>query len=101
MPPLKDTIETLKETLKPIAWDESEYATVLRKVDEFSKGPAQELQKRLVERQAETEHWLEEWWDDGGYLTYRDSVCLSPTLAIHLFAHPRSRTGLHQRFILL
>ena len=76
VPPLKDTLDTLKETLKPIAWDESEYATALRKVDEFARGPAEELQRRLTERQAKTEHWLEEWWDDGAYLTYRDSVSI-------------------------
>ena len=79
VPPLEGTIETLKETLKPIAWDESEYATAIRKVDEFAKGPAQELQRRLVERQANTDHWLEEWWDDGAYLTYRDSVRMLPS----------------------
>ena len=93
VPPLKDTLDTLKDTLKPIAWDESEYATALQKVDEFAGGPAEELQRRLIERQARTEHWLEEWWDDGAYLTYRDSVSTSPCHPNRCLTNLRARSA--------
>ena len=93
VPPLKDTLDTLKDTLKPIAWDESEYATALQKVDEFAGGPAEELQRRLIERQARTEHWLEEWWDDGAYLTYRDSVSTSPCHPNRCLTNSRARSA--------
>ncbi|KAH9930291.1 carnitine acetyl transferase [Fomitopsis serialis] len=98
VPPLKDTLDTLKETLRPIAWDDAEYATAIGKVDEFAKGPAEELQRRLAERQAKAEHWLEEWWDDGGYLTYRDSVCINVSYYYGFDAHPAHlpQTALHR-----
>ena len=71
---LKETLDRLKQSLKPIAWSDSEYFSVEKKIDEFgvSKGP--ELQERLLKRGEETPHWLEEWWDDVAYLGYRDSV---------------------------
>ncbi|KZT67345.1 acyltransferase ChoActase/COT/CPT [Daedalea quercina L-15889] len=98
VPPLKDTLDILKESLRPIAWDETEFATSVRKVDEFARGPAEELQRRLTERQAKTEHWLEEWWDDGAYLTYRDSVCINVSYFYGFDAHPvhLPQTALHR-----
>ena len=71
---LQETLYRLKLSLKPIAWSDLEYASVEEKIDEFgvTKGP--ELQERLLKRAEETPHWLEEWWDDAGYLGYRDSV---------------------------
>jgi carnitine O-acetyltransferase len=74
VPDLQETLGRLKQSLKPIAWSDLEYASVEKKIDEFgvSKGP--KLQERLLERAEETPHWLEEWWDDAGYLGYRDSV---------------------------
>ena len=74
------TLAKLKDSLRPIAWTEAEYNEVVRKVDEFGASAGPELQKRLVQRAQEREHWLEEWWDDLGYLGYRDSVS-SPRLA--------------------
>lgn len=74
VPPLSDTLAKLKESLRPVAWDEKEFKQAVSAIDEFARGPADELQQRLLTRQAQTEHWLEDWWDDGAYLTYRDSV---------------------------
>ncbi|CCM01355.1 uncharacterized protein FIBRA_03405 [Fibroporia radiculosa] len=74
VPPLIDTISRLKEALRPIATDDEEYSEAIRKIDSFASGPAEELQRRLQARHAETTHWLEDWWDDGGYLAYRDPV---------------------------
>ena len=83
VPELPETLTKLKESLKPLAWNDSEFQAVLKKIDEFGApgGLGSELQKRLVQRKDQTEHWLEEWWDDLAYLTYRDSVrlkCLDP-----------------------
>jgi carnitine O-acetyltransferase len=74
VPNLKDTLERLKESLKPIAWSTTEFDIVSKKVDEFGTGKGVELQDRLLKHNEKTPHWLEQWWDDGGYLGYRDSV---------------------------
>ncbi len=73
---LQDTLAKLKESLLPIAWSKEEYDAAVRKADEFGKpgGIGEVLQARLKKRYDETEHWLEDWWDDGGYLGYRDPV---------------------------
>ncbi|KAF5336707.1 hypothetical protein D9758_015079 [Tetrapyrgos nigripes] len=78
VPDLELTLDKLKESLRPIAWSDEEYAAVERKIDEFGKDKQQGpmLHKRLVQRAQEKDHWLEEWWDDGGYLGYRDSFTL-------------------------
>ena len=74
VPELHDTLTKLKESLRPIAWDEHEWKEVERKVDQFATTQGPVLQERLKEWAKDREHWLEQWWDDGGYLGYRDSV---------------------------
>ncbi|KAF9480551.1 carnitine acetyl transferase [Pholiota conissans] len=74
VPKLEDTVVRLKESLKPIAWSEAEFNAVAKKIDAFAATKGPELQKRLLQRETEHPHWLEEWWDDAGYLGYRDSV---------------------------
>lgn len=71
---LPDTLARLKQSLAPIALSDEEYAAVSAKIDQFAVGQGPELQRRLLARAEKTRHWLEEWWDDGGYLGYRDSV---------------------------
>ncbi|KZT07250.1 carnitine acetyl transferase [Laetiporus sulphureus 93-53] len=88
VPTLDETLVKLKESLRPIAYNEQEYAAAVRKIDEFAAGPARELQKRLEARRASTVHWLEEWWDDGGYLTYRDSVAINVSYYYGFREHP-------------
>jgi carnitine O-acetyltransferase len=74
VPNLTDTLCRLKESLKPIAWSKIEFDTVSRKINEFGSGKGIELQERLLKHNEKTPHWLEQWWDDTGYLGYRDSV---------------------------
>jgi len=74
VPDLQSTLFRLKESLKPIAWSESEYASVVRKIDDFGQTKGSELQKRLLSRATETKNWLEKWWDDGCFLSYREPV---------------------------
>ena len=77
VPELSDTLTKLKESLKPIALDEKEYERVVKSIDEFAAKQGPVLQERLVQRAQQRDHWLEEWWDDLGYLGYRDSVSMS------------------------
>jgi carnitine O-acetyltransferase len=76
VPDLKQTLDRLRESLKPIAWSDSEYSSVLQKIDTFANDLGPQLQQRLLDRASERPHWLEEWWDNIGYLGYRDSVRL-------------------------
>jgi hypothetical protein len=76
--PLVPTLERLKATLVPIAHTPAELADARRKIDAFANGVGLELQHRLEERVPYKPQWLEEWWDDAAYLSYRDSVCRSP-----------------------
>ncbi|KAG6821483.1 hypothetical protein H0H93_010207 [Arthromyces matolae] len=77
VPDLSNTLTRLKQSLLPMAWSDEEYASVSRKIDQLAAGLGPELQRRLLSRAAETRHWLEDWWDDGGYLGYRDSVVVN------------------------
>ena len=74
VPKLSVTLTRLKEALKPLAKNKSEYNAAVTKIDEFGQGKGKQLQDRLLKRDTERKHWLEEWWDDLGYLGYRDSV---------------------------
>ncbi|KAF7309011.1 Carnitine acetyl transferase [Mycena kentingensis (nom. inval.)] len=77
VPDLTQTLARLRESLKPLAWSEAEMAGVEAKIAEFEKGKAPELHRRLLQRANEHRHWLEEWWDNGAYLGYRDSVVIN------------------------
>ncbi|KIY71910.1 acyltransferase ChoActase/COT/CPT [Cylindrobasidium torrendii FP15055 ss-10] len=90
VPALPDTLAKLSDSLKPIAWTPEEFAAVQSKIEQFGKpgGIGEVLQQRLKEREATTEHWLEEWWDDGGYLGYRDSVVINVSYYYGFDAHP-------------
>ncbi|KAI6041354.1 carnitine acetyl transferase [Pisolithus marmoratus] len=74
VPPLAKTLDRLKTSLRPLARSDDEYRTIVRKIDDFGTGVAQVAQKALEQRQQNTVHWLEEWWDDHAYLAYRDPV---------------------------
>ena len=77
VPELEQTLRKLKETLKPIAHHVEEYDAAVAKVDDFARGLGPKLHKRLLKRREETDHWLEEWWDNDAYLAYRDSVVVN------------------------
>ncbi|KAH9977527.1 acyltransferase ChoActase/COT/CPT [Russula compacta] len=74
---LEPTLERLKRTLVPIAHTQAELAEAQRKIDEFARGIGPELQHRLEAHAQDKPHWLEKWWDDGAYLSYRDSVMIN------------------------
>ncbi|KAL1748690.1 acyltransferase ChoActase/COT/CPT [Schizophyllum fasciatum] len=88
VPALPQTLERLKDSLRPIAWTKDEYDAVSRKIEAFATQQGPELQRRLEEHAASRDHWLEEWWDDGGYLGYRDSVVINVSYYYGFTAHP-------------
>lgn len=77
VPELEQTLRKIKESLKPIAHSEEEYNATVVKVDDFARGLAPKLHERLLKRRDDTDHWLEEWWDNDAYLAYRDSVVVN------------------------
>lgn len=79
VPEFNSTLRKLRLSLKALAWDAAEYRASESKIDDFSRGLGPELQRRLEERRDEPgrDHWLEEWWDEGAYLTYRDPVMIN------------------------
>ncbi|KZT43438.1 carnitine acetyl transferase [Sistotremastrum suecicum HHB10207 ss-3] len=90
VPRLDATFDKLKKSLRPLAWSDEEYNSTIKKVDEFGNGLASELQKRLEVRRNEEgrDHWLEEWWDDAAYLSYRDSVVVNVSYYYGFTPHP-------------
>lgn len=99
VPKLEDTLGRFKESLKPIAWTEEEFKAAAQKIDEFGAGKGKELHERLLKHDQGTKHWLENWWDDGGYLGYRDSVRLSDDMPRELAV--KRRPGRCQCLLLL
>jgi len=77
VPELEQSLRKLKESLKPIAHSAEEHNAAVAKVDDFANGLAPKLHERLLKRRDETNHWLEEWWDNDAYLAYRDSVVVN------------------------
>lgn len=78
VPNLEQTLSKLKESIAPLARSANELAAAEKKIDAFGQGVGPELQKRLLAHAEGKEHWLEKWWDDGGYQGYRDSVRTPP-----------------------
>lgn len=77
VPELEQSLGKLKDSLRPIAHSTEEYDAAVAKVDDFAKGLGPKLHERLLKRRDETDHWLEEWWDNDAYLAYRDSVVVN------------------------
>ncbi|KAJ7625541.1 acyltransferase ChoActase/COT/CPT [Roridomyces roridus] len=88
VPDLTSTFTRLRETLRPIAWSSEELAATESKIDQFASTSAPVLQQRLLARAQQTKHWLEEWWDNGAYLGYRDSVVVNVSYYYGFDAHP-------------
>ncbi|EGN96676.1 hypothetical protein SERLA73DRAFT_184805 [Serpula lacrymans var. lacrymans S7.3] len=88
VPHLDATIERLKESIRPLALNQHEYAAAEEKIHAFAQGKGKELQERLLNHAQGSEHWLENWWDDMGYLAYRDSVVVNVSYYYGFDPHP-------------
>ncbi|KAJ7231911.1 hypothetical protein B0H12DRAFT_1146150, partial [Mycena haematopus] len=97
VPELQATLTRLKDSLKPLALSEEELAIADAKIAEFGAGKGPELHQRLLERSSHHKHWLEEWWDNTGYLGYRDSVVVNVSYYYGFDAHPSKGQGQKQR----
>ncbi|KAI0272336.1 acyltransferase ChoActase/COT/CPT [Gloeopeniophorella convolvens] len=89
--PLAPTLARLKRSLAPLAHTPDELAAAEARIDAFAEGPGPELQGRLEVHAQGREHWLEEWWDDAAYLTYRDPVMINVSY-YYGFADPPAET---------
>lgn len=89
VPDFEQTLAGLKKSLAPIAWSESEYNSVLGKIDDFAEGQGPVLHERLLKHAEEQPHWLEKWWDDMAYLGYRESVVINVSYFYGFDSHPR------------
>jgi len=82
VPPLQHTLSKLKSSVRAMAASDAEYEAAVAKIDRFGASGAigERLQERLVKRREEEGkeggrgHWLEEWWDEVGYMGFRDTV---------------------------
>ncbi|KAJ7017717.1 acyltransferase ChoActase/COT/CPT [Mycena alexandri] len=92
VPELATTLTRLKDSLKPLALSRAELIAATAKIDEFGATQGPELQQRLLERSKQHKHWLEEWWDNSGYLGYRESVVVNVSYYYGFDAHPSHLT---------
>ncbi|KAF8603875.1 carnitine acetyl transferase [Ceratobasidium sp. AG-I] len=93
VPDLDASLDRLAVTLKPLARSADELKAVESKIEELrSAGLGKKLQERLLQRKEEKDKvgssWLEEWWDDAAYLTYRDSVVVNVSYFYSFTPHP-------------
>ncbi|KDQ16150.1 hypothetical protein BOTBODRAFT_65067 [Botryobasidium botryosum FD-172 SS1] len=90
VPALSSTLEQLKVSVAPLARSNEELEAVTRKIGSFGDGFAKVLQERLEARANEPGrlNWLEEFWDDAGYLGYRDSVVINVSYYYGFVPHP-------------
>ncbi|KAK7025038.1 carnitine acetyl transferase [Favolaschia claudopus] len=93
VPELQATLARLKESLRPLAWSQEELNTVEAKIAEFAEKKGPELHQRLLDRSKTHKHWLEEWWDNIGYLGYRDSVVVNVSYYYGFDDHPHKAEG--------
>ncbi|CAE6398369.1 unnamed protein product [Rhizoctonia solani] len=93
VPDLDASLDRLKVTLRPLARSHEELKAAESKIEELrTAGLGKKLQERLLQRKEEKDKigssWLEEWWDDAAYLTYRDSVVVNVSYFYGFTPHP-------------
>jgi carnitine O-octanoyltransferase len=70
IPPLPQTLSKYLESVKPYLSKE-EYQKTQKIVEEFGRGIGHDLHCQLLEFAKHKQNWLEKWWEDYAYLTYR------------------------------
>lgn len=72
VPEVKESINKLLETIKPIATDKESYDETVKKAHKFLADPnVTELQELLKTRASVNKNWLEAWWLEFAYLRSR------------------------------
>ncbi|KAJ1894616.1 hypothetical protein LPJ66_005084 [Kickxella alabastrina] len=95
IPPLKQTIDKYLESIVPVAGDDiAALAETNQRAAHFAK-VADRLQQRLISyEQTQPNSWLEKWWSELAYLTWRESLCINSNYWI-AFADDPNAYGLH------
>ncbi|KAJ3038037.1 Carnitine O-acetyltransferase mitochondrial [Rhizophlyctis rosea] len=79
VPPLEETLPRYLQTVRPLV-DDARYEQTKQAVTDFARpgGMGEELQRRLLERQATKEtSWLIDWWNDYAYMSYREPTVIN------------------------
>ena len=80
VPSLRHTLDKFLNTALPLAESKEEEDNLIKAVESFPQ-EAKALQERLLERKKLMEHlgtsWLSIWWNQVGYLKYRESVVIN------------------------
>ncbi|KAJ2060373.1 hypothetical protein GGH13_006791 [Coemansia sp. S155-1] len=78
IPPLRQTISKYLESIVPVANDDiAALAETNRRASHFLK-VAERLQHRLTEyEKTQPYSWLEKWWFELAYLSWRESLCIN------------------------
>ena len=87
VPELKNTADKLLDSALPLSESEEETKSFIAAVDKF-EGEANELQQLLLQRHDEAKvngtSWLSNWWNQLGYLKYREPVVINVSYFFHL-----------------
>ncbi|KAJ2804665.1 hypothetical protein H4R21_001554, partial [Coemansia helicoidea] len=91
VPPLEQTVTRLLESLSPIADGRpSALAAVSTKAANFLQA-AERLQQRLISYdKTQSGSWLEAWWLELAYLSWREGLCINSSYWIVLADDPRA-----------
>ncbi|KAJ2383194.1 hypothetical protein H4S02_005410, partial [Coemansia sp. RSA 2611] len=78
IPPLRQTISKYLESIVPVANDDiAALAETNRRASHFLRA-AERLQQRLIEyEKTQPYSWLEKWWFELAYLSWRESLCIN------------------------
>eukprot|EP00538_Stauroneis_constricta_P004334 CAMPEP_0119555840 /NCGR_PEP_ID=MMETSP1352-20130426/7937_1 /TAXON_ID=265584 /ORGANISM="Stauroneis constricta, Strain CCMP1120" /LENGTH=791 /DNA_ID=CAMNT_0007602683 /DNA_START=108 /DNA_END=2483 /DNA_ORIENTATION=- len=91
VPSIQDTIQRFLPTALPLARSQQERTSLRQACDDFPQ-QAQALQQRLVDRRQSLgmrdSSWLQEWWNQMGYLQVRDPVVVNVSYFFHFVDDP-------------
>ncbi|XP_047101363.1 peroxisomal carnitine O-octanoyltransferase [Schistocerca piceifrons] len=73
LPSLEHTVERFVDSCRPFC-SEAELEDVKRVAEQFASGEGAELDRLLRERAANSRNWLEQWWEEGAYLSNRQPL---------------------------
>lgn len=79
VPELAATLETLKESVSPVAMNSAEFVNTLRLIDEFAQSAGPKLDILLRSKADMTKNWLTQdgWWTDEVYLKSRRPLVIN------------------------
>ena len=93
---LEQSAKIYLQSIEPLTTSK-QYLATKAAVNEFLKagGRGQELQKRLEKRASELPNssWLQEWWNKGSYLEYREPVVIFVSYFFHFADLPMGYRG--------